>query len=214
MMSEFASRFKTSCIGGLLFVGMYLLLPSLFICLLLSIACFMVGVEWRHVRGTAYSLPEALVYPGVPLALLVLHVAQWATAIPWYGLYPFIAAWCVDVAGYMVGSRWGTHRCWPSISPGKTWEGVGGGMVMSIVLHLGIALSGQTLYPSALVLFGAPLVACAAIVGDLCVSWFKRQQGIKDTGTLLPGHGGLLDRADSVLAVIVVVKLAELLFMH
>lgn len=214
MTSEFASRLKTSVIGGLFFVSLYLFVPSLFVCVLGSVVCWMLLVEWRQVRGEAYSFAQALVYPGVPLALLVLHVVRWAGELPFYGLYPFVAAWCVDAAGYLGGTRWGKHRCWPSISPGKTWEGVVAGIVASVAMHALLVASGQPLYPPVVVLFGAPVIATAAIAGDLGMSWFKRQQGIKDTGSLLPGHGGLLDRGDSVLGVMVALKIAELLFME
>ena len=148
----------------------------------------------------------------MPLFLLITHVVCWRDTRWAYGLYPFVAAWLVDAAGYAVGTRWGKHLCWPSISPRKTWDGVVAGIVVLVILHAALLLFEATTYPSWLMFCGAPLVAIDAIAGDFLVSWHKRQRGIKDTGALLPGHGGLLDRFDSVLGVIVVVKDFEALW--
>ena len=208
-------RIATGVVSGVFFFGLYWCFPSLFICLLASLSCWMVLVEWARVQGTPlfwYQVPPmaTIIYPVLPLALLLLHVIQWRQAMPFYALYPFVAAWIVDVAAYFVGSLCGSHRCFPSISPAKTWEGVAGGIGGLALMHMLIWAVGATVYPWWFMLLSSFCVAIAAIMGDLLMSWFKRQQGLKDTGVLLPGHGGLLDRFDSVLTVIVVVKLCEL----
>lgn len=209
-MTNIGSRMYTGIVSGLLFFGLYGLLPSLFMCLLFSLACWMILVEWPRVNaGGNWWLYG---YPLLPLFLLITHVASWRDTHWAYGVYPFIAAWLVDAAGYAVGMRWGKHLCWPSVSPRKTWEGVAAGIVVIIVFHATLFIFKATIYPSWLMLCGAPLVAIAAMLGDFLVSWHKRQRGIKDTGALLPGHGGLLDRFDSVLAVIVVVKVCEIVW--
>ena len=108
--------------------------------------------------------------------------------------------WLADTGAYLVGRTWGRHRLAPTISPGKTWEGVAGG-VAAVAVYYGV-LSG--LLPewdwwsggTGVVLFAG--VTAASIVGDLFESWMKRQAGVKDSGSLLPGHGGILDRVDSV----------------
>ena len=211
-------RINTGIVSGALFFGLYWLVPSLFICLLVSLSGWILIVEWPRVQGIAFSwyqVPswETLVYPTIPLVLLIAHVIEWRSIAPWYGMYPFIAAWIVDSAAYTVGSLWGAHHCFPTISPKKTWEGVAGGFAALFLFHMGISLVGATIYPWWFMLTGAFVIATTAIIGDASMSWFKRQQGLKDTGTLLPGHGGLLDRMDSVLGVIVVLKLVELVIL-
>ena len=206
-MNNFFTRLLTSVISGVVFFGLYHMLPSFFVCLLVSLAAYMVCVEWPRI--STYSTVVSYWYPLIPLALLVTHVYVWQVGEPWYGLYPFLAAWIVDAAGYLVGTRWGVHKCWPTISPHKTWEGVAAGVValMSVQALWCLFADGSISF-----WFGigvAPLVAIGAIIGDFFVSWHKRRSGVKDVGHLLPGHGGLLDRFDSVLGVIVVVKIVE-----
>jgi phosphatidate cytidylyltransferase len=111
------------------------------------------------------------------------------------------AAFATDTGAYAAGRLFGRHLLAPAISPAKTWEGgiggiaAGAGATVALVLLLGIAPAGAWVAALAL---GLPL---AAIGGDLLESALKRRMGIKDMSTLLPGHGGLLDRLDSLLAV-------------
>lgn len=113
----------------------------------------------------------------------------------------FVLIWSADAAAYFVGRRWGKHRLAPRVSPGKTWEGFGAALAVSVpmgaVMGRGVGLSGK----STIVFCGVALVTVMiSIVGDLVESMYKRQRGVKDSGTLLPGHGGILDRIDSFLA--------------
>ncbi len=110
-----------------------------------------------------------------------------------------------DSGAYLFGRKWGRHKLWPSLSPGKTWEGYLAGIVSSGV---GTALLAQVLHlrmdvtSSINALHGLSLgvlIAILAPLGDLAVSMIKRQVGAKDSGKLFPGHGGALDRVDSVL---------------
>lgn len=115
---------------------------------------------------------------------------------------------CSDTGGYFAGRRWGKTKLAPEVSPGKTWEGVAGGVVANIILSLlvwsiwggGLALLLAIVIPTALV----------SILGDLQESMLKRHRGIKDSSGLLPGHGGLLDRVDSLTAAAPVFALAVL----
>jgi phosphatidate cytidylyltransferase len=117
--------------------------------------------------------------------------------------------WVSDTAAYFSGTRWGRHKLAPSISPGKSWEGVAGAAMAVAVYY--VALS--TVAPAwgwwdgvgGAVLFAS--VAVMGIVGDLFESWIKRQAAVKDSGTLLPGHGGVLDRIDSLTAALPVAAL-------
>src|SRR5262249_5828361 len=88
----------------------------------------------------------------------------------------------------------------PAVSPGKTWEGVTGGLVAAAAAAWAAAILLK-LPPGALLALGA-VTALASVVGDLAVSLFKRNVGLKDTGTLLPGHGGVMDRIDSLIAAV------------
>ncbi len=105
--------------------------------------------------------------------------------------------WIADSAAYFAGKNFGKHKLAPSISPGKTWEGVAGALV-------GVTLFGAILYFSlgvrSLAIFpGLWLVTLLGVVGDLFESMIKRQMNLKDSGSLLPGHGGILDRIDGVI---------------
>jgi phosphatidate cytidylyltransferase len=127
--------------------------------------------------------------------------------------------WISDTAAYFVGRRFGKRKLAPSISPGKTWEGVAGALVAVALYALAWAglgapenpwIGGARPAPTGLlvVLLG---LAVVGIVGDLFESLIKRQAGVKDSGTLLPGHGGMLDRIDAPVAML---PLAVLAFMR
>lgn len=113
----------------------------------------------------------------------------------------FVLVWAADTGAYFAGRAYGRHKLAPRISPGKTWEGAVGGLLLSLAVACLVAWwldfdGARTLW---FVLLGGG-IALVSIVGDLTISMFKRQAGVKDTGTLLPGHGGVLDRLDSLLA--------------
>ena len=106
--------------------------------------------------------------------------------------------WGADTGAYFSGRAWGRNRLSPAVSPGKSWEGVFGGLLVSVVVAL-VASYWLELSMS-LVLFGAIalIVSAVSVMGDLIESLFKRITGIKDSGNILPGHGGILDRIDSL----------------
>ncbi|MDA1189048.1 MAG: phosphatidate cytidylyltransferase [Chloroflexi bacterium] len=116
------------------------------------------------------------------------------------GLYLlFIGVFATDILAYSVGRLIGRHRMAPSISPGKTWEGVVGGLAGGI----GAMIAATAVFGMGIVVWQAVVlgivVAAVAMVGDLFESKLKRIAGVKDSGWLVPGHGGLLDRLDSIL---------------
>ena len=114
-------------------------------------------------------------------------------------------AWTADTAAYFAGKAFGRRRLAPSISPGKTWEGVAGAIGACLIYAIICALPGAPLGQYvrgatwATYLAGAALLCGVSIVGDLFESALKRRAGAKDSGALLPGHGGVLDRIDSVM---------------
>jgi len=105
-----------------------------------------------------------------------------------------------DSAAYFVGRRWGQHKMSPRVSPKKTWEGYGGGVVGAVLFGalMGAFAPVQTLSWAHGAALGA-LIGMLGTLGDLGISALKRQVGAKDSGHLIPGHGGILDRVDSVL---------------
>ena len=125
-----------------------------------------------------------------------------------------LAVALADIGAYFAGRRWGRHKLAVRVSPGKTWEGFWGGVasVVSLTLIIAYVLPQQMSHLSlvTLVLLGLA-VAGASVLGDLTVSMVKRESGVKDSGTLLPGHGGLLDRIDGLCAAAPVFGLGLLL---
>lgn len=131
-------------------------------------------------------------------AMVALHT--WDELGPWRVLYLLALVWVADVGAYFAGHAFGRHKLAPRVSPGKTWEGVAGAfaaaaVVVAVGLQFGIAFGA----PAAFAALSLAVVAFS-IVGDLAESMMKRHHGVKDSGTLLPGHGGLLDRIDSLTA--------------
>jgi len=104
--------------------------------------------------------------------------------------------WSADTGAFFAGRALGRHRLAPQISPGKTWEGVIGGLLLAAVV--GAAAGALTGYGAAALGLVAVPTAAVSVLGDLTVSMFKRNAGLKDSGRLLPGHGGVLDRIDSI----------------
>jgi phosphatidate cytidylyltransferase len=146
-------------------------------------------------RVTPWSAGVAGVLALVPawLALVLLrdgpHGAQWV-------LFALILVWVADIGAFFFGRRFGRLRLAPQVSPGKTWEGVLGGAAVSVI----VAIAGSLWFHVPLHRF-LPLclaVVAFSVVGDLTESLLKRFAGIKDSGNLLPGHGGVMDRIDSV----------------
>lgn len=137
---------------------------------------------------------------------------------PWYLVYLLALVWLADVGAYFAGHRFGRRKLAPQVSPGKTWEGVGGAFGFAAVVVAAGWFGGLVFGPAWFFVLASLLTVAVSIVGDLSESMFKRQQGLKDSGTLLPGHGGLLDRIDSLTSaapfLVAGMLLAEHLFMQ
>ena len=120
-------------------------------------------------------------------------------------LYLFILIWSSDTFAYIAGRLFGKHKMAPKISPKKTWEGFAGGLILTLLLAFGIEHYQPDLRGNWIVV--GLLVAVFAPLGDLMESQLKRNFGVKDSGTLIPGHGGVLDRLDSFILCVPVVYL-------
>jgi phosphatidate cytidylyltransferase len=164
--------------------------------------------EWsRIVRGWGFDWHAAgFVYALLP-ALSLLWIRDRSNDKLTLLLWVFIVTWSTDIGAYFVGRAIGRRKLAPSISPGKTVEGLFGGMAAATLLGGAWAMF-VGLRPAVYVL--APLFALAVQGGDLFESGMKRRAGVKDSGTWLPGHGGLLDRLDGLVPVAVLTALAQL----
>jgi phosphatidate cytidylyltransferase len=113
-------------------------------------------------------------------------------------LWLLAVVWAADIGAYFTGRAIGGPKLAPAISPGKTWSGFAGGMVLAVLVGGGGGWlkAGDVSLPAVAV---AAVVAVASVAGDLLESWVKRRFGAKDSGTIMPGHGGVLDRIDGLL---------------
>ncbi len=139
----------------------------------------------------------SFVYIAVPLVMAILFQANTGSQFPYLALM-FILIWTNDTFAYLCGRAFGKHKLFERISPNKTWEGTIGGIICTLIMisiiHLLFKLESP-LFWFISVLFIAP----AGIFGDLVESLFKRTLNIKDSGNIMPGHGGILDRFDAAL---------------
>jgi phosphatidate cytidylyltransferase len=180
---------------------------------------------WFAAAGVLWWLLAACLIPGFPadlqrlrpnrIALGLLGPVLWVPAVlsltmartmpdgPLRVTFVLVLVWAADVGAFIAGRNFGRHKLAPNVSPGKTWEGVLGGMLL---VALWAAAAGSYFFAidsvrGLLALLALAVAAGAlSVVGDLGISMFKRLAGLKDSGRLLPGHGGVLDRVDSLLA--------------
>jgi phosphatidate cytidylyltransferase len=188
--------------GGISLLGMLPpsrlpVLPLLYVALGWWAFAFTLVLRYPVTLPVAWRLPCGLLVL-LPAWTAMLALLRSADGGPELLLLALAVIWAADVGAYFTGRRFGRTRLAPRVSPGKTWEGVGGGLAATaLVAALGAWLLGLPLFA----LVGISLAAAAlSIIGDLTVSAFKRSAGLKDSGSLFPGHGGVLDRVDSVAA--------------
>ncbi|MGI9272867.1 MAG: phosphatidate cytidylyltransferase [Woeseiaceae bacterium] len=197
--SSTAARMPYVVLIGLLILGtVTYLAPYTEQLLMLSLGWWALALVWTFFFPTAIPLPlrwlvGALVLVPLYSALMLLYDAG-----PMLLLFALLIVWVADSGAYLAGKTMGRVKLAPQISPGKTWEGVIGGLVAVVLLVVLRSFKIDTDF-AVLVPF-CLAVAALSVVGDLTVSMFKRTAGVKDSGTLFPGHGGVLDRIDSVAA--------------
>lgn len=199
----FLAQFKLSSSSEPLFVGL-LLVEFLAFTLAFVIEVFHhennpIGNIAVTLMGPLYIAVPLLILPFLPvIAIPVINESDsyWS-----FMIFLISLVWSNDVFAYLVGMTCGKHKMCPRLSPKKTWEGFAGGVMMSMVLS--VAVCHYTGWIGLLPAAGLGLVASlSAVVGDLVESMFKRAADVKDSGNLIPGHGGILDRFDALLVAI------------
>jgi phosphatidate cytidylyltransferase len=170
--------------------------------LLSGLACVLLAMLWSSnvITSRFHDAAVALfgpLYIGLTLSTLVSTRAL--PAGEWLIVFIALVTWASDIGAYYAGTLWGRHPLAPSISPKKSIEGLAGGLALAMVVALltQVWLAPQLTMLHALVL--GLLMTGTGLVGDLCESAIKRAVGVKDSGGILPGHGGMLDRLDSLL---------------
>jgi phosphatidate cytidylyltransferase len=190
--------------------------------------CGAAGLFWLFVA------PPWIIMRWPPSSQLLMAIVGWIVLLgtfvalvelqarsPWLVLAAMAIVWVADTAAYFAGRAFGRRKFAPAISPGKTWEGVYGGLAAVAVYALALVPLAQAasfraavdaIAVAGWILFAIALAA-VSVVGDLYESWLKRHAGVKDSGTLLPGHGGVLDRIDALLAAMPLAALGALAFL-
>ena len=178
--------------------------------LALGIACIAVVVIGRHGRDRSWSVL------GIGYAAVIVIVPPYVRDRPELGivgiLWMFAVVWATDIAAYFTGRALGGPKLWPNVSPKKTWSGFIGGLAAAIAAGLAVAAAAMGLDgipPVSLPLVGllSALASVLAQLGDLGESAMKRRFGVKDSGKLIPGHGGVMDRLDGFWAAAAMVGL-------
>jgi phosphatidate cytidylyltransferase len=198
-MKVVIKRVITAAALGILFWTAFIYLPAfVFSGILIAILLQIIFFEWKNLfdlhQLTFWLLMP--IYPILPFALLIdMNHSDYR-----YLLFVlFVIVFSHDTGSYIFGTLWGKHKIYPAISPGKTWEGFWGGYVTA-VLGLRVLLWEQEISKPWWFIFAFTLAVCAlSLAGDLFESWLKRRAQVKDSGQILPGHGGFLDRFDGIM---------------
>ncbi|MBY0378941.1 MAG: phosphatidate cytidylyltransferase [Burkholderiales bacterium] len=207
---------------SLKYINIYITIIFIIISLLLNFTQYDISQVVRFVSVALWCFVAPFILIAQPkkfhlliillLAFLVFGLASYSLVIlhdalgVWQLLSIMSVAWVGDIGAYFVGRKFGRHKLAPNISPGKSIEGALAGMALviiylSILKYFNLAIY---LYSYVAVLKFGIILVIAGIIGDLFESWLKRVAGVKDSGTILPGHGGVFDRVDSLLAVLAI----------
>lgn len=183
---------------GLLIVAATLLAVDAALVFQVALVWWLAALVWIFFFPT--PIPAAVRWFSGALLLVPLYLAliMLYDAGPAILLFALLIVWVADSGAFFAGKTLGRVKLAPRISPGKTWEGVIGGLVAVVLLTVLRSLWIET--DLAVFIPFCLAVACLSVVGDLTVSMFKRTAGLKDSGSVFPGHGGILDRIDSVAA--------------
>ena len=183
--------------------NMHLILLDLLILFILFLFGIFVREVFRNKPTPIFNIAATImgvVYVALPMAIMIFIPALikgdalWS---PWYFLWYLFLVWGNDVFAYLAGVCFGKHKMCPRLSPKKSWEGFVGGVVGSLAMG---TLAAYILDGNYVLWVGLALVvSLSSVVGDLAESMFKREADVKDSGNIMPGHGGMLDRFDALL---------------
>lgn len=218
MKSELSQRIISGVILGVAVLFLTWIHPISFT-LLCVVAGFILWKEYRGLtrqRSVWFGIFGAL-YIVTAITSLILLRHQEAGLFSIFRIFAII--WAIDIGGFVVGKWIGKHKIWPRISPGKSWEGLAGSILFSTIVIFGfsaymlplgfdgsMASDPDRLFYIRLIAAGIAFVSAIlfsflGLAGDLFESSLKRHAGVKDSGTLIPGHGGLFDRVDGMLPI-------------
>ncbi|SLM64135.1 MULTISPECIES: phosphatidate cytidylyltransferase [Dickeya] len=230
---SYTQRFMLAIACGLLLAGMLLTLPDYLHAVASSQVCLPL---WFSLAWWCVALLLVLFYPSsaalwrhsrvlrLIFGLLTIVPFFWGMVVlrqfgydanpftgAWWLLYVMVLVWGADSGAYLFGKLFGRHKLSPRVSPGKTWEGFCGGLATSAAIALLFSHYAPLSLPTSTLLVCSVIATLASVLGDLTESMFKREAGIKDSGHIIPGHGGILDRIDSLTAAIPVFSCLMLL---
>ncbi len=211
--SSLKARIRGGAIFGSVVLGA-LYLGGIFFCFLMGVATAKGVSEWTNMVKNDEDYGTELMFLGACYIVISCGAMIWLRLATPHGLYNMLTllliVWASDISAYFSGRAIGGPKLAPKVSPKKTWAGFIGSSVGAGLVAGGLALPATLatfhvetvghLSPYMYALLGGALGMCGQ-AGDLLISFFKRRYGIKDTGTLIPGHGGLLDRIDALLLV-------------
>ena len=196
----------TYAVAGFLLMGLLPMLGygwAIFVYMVLFYALFALSAVvqlWGHseqpFREAAYTMLP-LLYIAVPLALMLTVLQDWG---PLVLLMVVAMVWVNDSGAYIGGSLFGKHKMWPRHSPGKTWEGTAFGVIVAVAFAVATGPAVSNISWSHWLML-ALICSVVGTLGDLVESMLKRSVGVKDSGNIMPGHGGFLDRFDSLLII-------------
>lgn len=217
-------RLCLAALCGLLLAGMWYLLPgndftvqqpligvSLWVSIGWWIAALLLVLFypasasfWRHSKALRLIFGLLTIVPFF-WGMVTLRAWHYDTQ-PYNGalwlLYALFLVWAADSGAYMFGKLFGKHKLAPKVSPGKTWQGFIGGLFTAAVISLLYGTWADLEVAPSVLLVCSLITVLASVLGDLTESMFKREAGIKDSGNLIPGHGGILDRIDSLMSAV------------
>lgn len=205
---RFIKRLLSALLLGPIALALLVAHPITF--LLVAVPAFLLAMyEWVGiVRGVSRrKIPIAVLgFVYIPMCFYAFGVMRLdPMGNTWFNtLWLILTVWASDTGGYIFGKAYGGPKWVPSISPNKTWAGLGGAMIGAgfATMVFGLILYSMDLAPFTFIrdfAYGA-MLGLVCQIGDLFISVFKRRAGLKDTGTVIPGHGGILDRIDSLMA--------------
>lgn len=188
---------KAAALGCALAVLLTVSAPDLALIMIIGAAIASTALAPGHIERQRLWTGLGALYIGVPSVLLV-----WLRQDPAAGLetvfWLLMLVWATDIGAYAAGKTIGGPKLMPAVSPKKTWAGLAGGMAAAGLVGWAVAAALSSPHP-AWIVAGSALLAVVAQAGDLFESWVKRKFHVKDSSTIIPGHGGVLDRVDGLL---------------